>query len=129
MRPRRLGIGHLLPYGRTLDLRPISDSHAAAGIAVTVSELMLTHVFMHYRIKHGGGFTGPYQLQGSPCRWYMKMGRRLCSAPVAQPVAQPTCNRQVSGFESPLGLSLQLIKKRLPGISLVAAFASLSASC
>ena len=25
-------------------------------------------------------------------------------APVAQPEAQPTCNRQVSGFESPLGL-------------------------
>ena len=27
-------------------------------------------------------------------------------APVAQQVAQPTCNRQVSGFESPLGLRI-----------------------
>ena len=29
----------------------------------------------------------------------------LEDAPVAQLAAQPTCNRQVSGFESPLGLT------------------------
>lgn len=91
---------HNLAFLTSANTTPLQGENTPPKFILTARRILDTIVFNMMSIRV------------SASRWRANL---LCcqhrisirtSAPVAQQEAQPTCNRQVSGFESPLGLSL-----------------------